>query len=67
VLVAFGISTKMKNGVKNISYKKYIINRISGCYVCIALNSINKIGVDNKKALVNCVKDLYTHASIGQA
>ena len=26
---------------------------------CILLISINKIGVDNKKTLVNCVKDLY--------
>ena len=31
---------------------------MSLCYVCIVLIS-NKIGVDNKKTLVNCVKDLY--------
>jgi L-fuculose-phosphate aldolase len=45
----------MKFGIK----KGSIINRISVCYVCIVLVSINKIEINNKKTLVNCVKDLY--------
>jgi L-fuculose-phosphate aldolase len=45
----------VKYGVKNVVSLK----GMSVCYVCIVLISINKIGVDNKKTLVNCVKDLY--------
>jgi len=45
----------MKYRIKKCS----IINRISVCYVCIVLVSINKIEINNKKTLVNCVKDLY--------
>jgi len=43
----------MKYRVKNVI-------PLIGCLdVCILLIFINKIGVDNKKTLVNCVKDLY--------
>jgi hypothetical protein len=43
----------VKYGVKNL------VSLIGSLSVCFVLISINKIGVDNKKTLVNCVKDLY--------
>jgi L-fuculose-phosphate aldolase len=43
----------MKYGVRNV------VSLIGCLSVTFALYSINKIGVDNKKTLVNCVQDLY--------
>ena len=43
----------MKYGVKNV------VSLIGSLSICIVLISINKIEVNNKKTLVNCVKDLY--------
>ncbi|HYA82661.1 MAG TPA: class II aldolase/adducin family protein [Candidatus Bathyarchaeia archaeon] len=41
-----------------MKYRVSVASLIGCLYVCTVLICINKIGIDNKKTLVNCVKDL---------